>query len=302
MLTRNIASTIIVISAICYIGNVKDYTIKQIIKYFNRKQLSSKLWEVAMKTKLIKFLKDYIEWDNNSILVLDDDINLYIADTLPQAWLLARPYDKKKFENNNFYNMVNCTNGKWLEPTNSNEPYSVILASKNYSFENILCTFAHELQHCMDYITSVEHFGENKENMYCDSFAHWSEFRAEFTRTRVNAYLNKNNLKNGKTAFKFFTEFLGYKTSDALVGLVKSDTADEKMYYISRYMGCQRAVRNLSDIYCPNPVFQLWNLTPDFITDKYGYGFFYLENTWENIKVHDLYKHDKEYLELKRIL
>lgn len=257
---------------------------------------------IDMKIKLLNHLREYIEWDNNSILTLDYDIDLYISDTLPQAWLLARPYDEKKFENIDFYNMVNCANGKWLEPTNDSEGYSIILATKGIEFENIIGNFAHEFQHCVDYISSVKKYGENRENMYCASFARWSEFRAEYTRTRVNAYLNKNKLKNEEMAFEYFTGFLGHKTADALAGLMRSDTADDKMYYISRYMGCQRAVRNLSEIYSPHPVFQRWHLTPDFITDNYGYAFFYLENTWGKMNIHDLYKEDEKYLELKRML
>lgn len=84
--------------------------------------------------------------------------------------------------------------------------------------------------------------------------------------------------------FKILAEILGSWSADCVEGLVQSKEPEEKLYFLSRYIGASRAIRNLSIEYLSDAqAFQLWLLTLTYITEKYGYVF-YIANEWDNLK------------------
>ncbi len=87
-----------------------------------------------------------------------------------------------------------------------------------------------------------------------------------------------------KDLFKILAEILGSWSADCVEGLVQSKEPEEKLYFLSRYIGASRAIRNLSIEYLSDAqAFQCWLLTPTYITEKYGYVF-YIANEWDNLK------------------
>lgn len=63
---------------------------------------------------LVKEFKRFFKLEKQSFENWDS-IDIFVAETLSEAWLMARPYDKDKFLDKNFKEMVDSANGKWLE-------------------------------------------------------------------------------------------------------------------------------------------------------------------------------------------
>lgn len=237
------------------------------------------------KKQLLSELDRYLHWETQSFCGWEN-IEIFIAETLSEAWILARPKDKYKFEKESFKQMVDNANGKWLEKQDKNDTYKIILSTKHCrNIQYLTSVLVHEIRHCLDYQNAVESlsFQEyNPGNMY---YNNWSEFRAVYSQTRYE-YFNKCNTDlNSQAKFNTMSEILGQKTADSISGLMcPNNDLKDYLYYVSRYIGVSRAIRNISlEENIGTDVFGLWNMTPQYIIEQFGYVF-YIGNEWDECK------------------
>ena len=108
-----------------------------------------------MKEELISEFKKFLDRERQSFEGWDT-VEIFISDTLSEAWILARPEDTDKFEDPAFKRFVDSANGKWLEKKSPDDPYKVILSTKHVSSSSdMMETFVHEMRHCPDYRNAV---------------------------------------------------------------------------------------------------------------------------------------------------
>lgn len=238
-----------------------------------------------MLSQILECLKEYFEWELDFDFTGWKEIKIYTGATLTEAWIKARPNDKHKFENQEFKNYVNSGNGKWLEKQDASDDYKVLLKMKCSDDPVALAgVLAHEIRHCLDYSKAVEQltFGEYKPgNQY---YYDWSEFRAVMVSFRYQFFQNtRMNRTNKGLCHKEIASLLGIWTADTMEGILCATSKQEKLYFLSRYIGAARAARNLSVDFAPASSFQLWHLMPVTIQEKYGYVF-YVANEWEQLQ------------------
>ena len=228
---------------------------------------------------------EYIDWENCFDFSGWKKTDIFIDEKLSDSWIKARPEDAYKFENPIFKKYVDSANGKWLEKQYSKDKYKVIVASglNDARTEDELCEIIlHELRHCLDYQNAVKDLDFKDYYSGNQYYKNWSEYRAVTVSIRYNFFLK--NRSDGKDLFKILAEILGSWSADCVEGLVQSKEPEEKLYFLSRYIVASRAIRNLSIKYLSDAqAFQLWLLTPTYITEKYGYVF-YIANEWDNLK------------------
>lgn len=101
-------------------------------------------------------MKRYLLWEKESYENWEN-IEIVIASNLSEAWIKARPQDQHKFDDTEFKQKVDCSNGKWLEKQTEGDKYKVILATKNvHSLCDLTKSLVHEIRHCLDYQNAVE--------------------------------------------------------------------------------------------------------------------------------------------------
>lgn len=273
--------------------NLEDQKVLEMIKkgLNDLNELLSIIRRKKMKELLIQNFKEYLKQEKVLSFEGWENVEIYIEDTLSKAWIAARPYDIDKFNDEKFTSFVNSHNGKWLEPRSCDESYKIILSCENREFDDILMTFVHELQHCMSFMKSLDKYNEDYlQGTPTDAFFNWSEFKAEYTATRYSYFKMQKDFKFDD--FQALTMILGYKTADALHGIIRRDN---KMYFLARYMGAQMAIRDLSEeLEVYSPIFHLWTMTPVYIKEHIGNSF-YLANHWDKIDEHTLFGEDTKY-------
>lgn len=239
---------------------------------------------------IIEYFEKYLSSEASTVVSSFDGykkVEIYTGAILSDAWKAARPDEKGKFEDKEFESFVNRANGKWLEKRNQEEPYKIILSVRsNARIEEITKTYIHELVHTLDYskATMSTEFSEQKVGgLY---FRRYSEYNAEKAASRFWVKFWISQYKH-LHPFDFLAAVLGILTADAAHGAINSTTIEDVTYYIARYLGAQRAIRNLSMEIVPSPAFHLWTLTPAYFQEKYG-SIFYLANEWDEIKTCEL--------------
>jgi len=238
-----------------------------------------------MAEDTLLYYQKYIEWEKKFDFSGWNKIEIYFGNTLSDAWIQARPNDKFKFDNANFKKSVDANNGKWLEKQEPSDSYKVILSKKNKEAEQLAKVLAHEIRHCLDFQAALK--GENeiisKPGRY---YSDWSEFRSVNISVRYDFFIKTNQLFNSYhwDMFKILSELLGYWSADCVEGLMKSSDKHDTMYFLCRYIGAMRAIRNLAMEYnFEAGAFHLWNMIPQYIIETFGTDVFYLANEWDEI-------------------
>jgi len=214
-------------------------------------------------------------------------IEIFIAGTLSEAWMMARPSDRHKFTDAEFKDRVDRANGKWLEKTNPDDSYKIILSTRYHdSLQALTRILIHEMRHCLDYQNAV------KDLPFCEYtpgnayYNNWSEFRAVYSQVRYEYFIRSRGVIRDLERFGILAEILGKHAADATTGLMRSEeNLRDTLYFLSRYIGASRAVRNLNmETSVDAEVFHLWTMTPQYITEHFGYVF-YIGNEWDDTKV-----------------
>ena len=245
---------------------------------------------------VVEEFKRFLKWESQSFDNWET-VDIFIAETLSEAWLLARPYDAHKFLDENFKRMVDNANGKWLEKTNATDSYKIILSTKHCdSFQSLTKIFVHEMRHCLDYQNAVKHLHFEDYHPGNHYYNNWSEFRAVYSQTRYEFFSKYMDNMSNKEIFDILAEILGKNSADAITGLIRSsDNLEDTLYYISRYIGGSRAIRNINILESINAeVFHLWTMTPQYIIEKFG-NIFYIGNEWDETEVCELEATPKTY-------
>lgn len=231
---------------------------------------------------LLAEFRRYLEWESQSFEGWEA-VEIFVADTLSEAWLMARPGDARKFRKAEFKRKVDLGNGKWLEKQSASDTYKVILSTKNCrTIQELTGILVHELRHCLDYQNAVKDldFEEYRPgNLY---YYNWSEFRAMYALTRYEYFSRKQDGMTPRDLFNLMGEILGKRSADVVAGLMGSrDDMEDTLYFISRYIGASRAIRNLNmQEGIDSWVYHLWNMTPHYIIENFDYVF-YIGNEWD---------------------
>jgi hypothetical protein len=237
-------------------------------------------------TKSIKKkIEEYVAWEKSFDFEGWEEIDIFIDVKLSDAWIKARPGDAYKFEDLEFKNCVDSANGKWLEKQYPEEKYKIIvsLGQELERTEDELCEIIlHELRHCLDYQSAVRDLAFEEYWSGNRFFINWSEYRAVSVSVRYNFFLKSKCSRENQ--FEILAGILGIWSADCVEGLMRSEDPKEKLYFLSRYIGASRAIRNLNAEYqIDSDAFHLWNMTPTYITEKYGYVF-YIGNEWDDLQ------------------
>lgn len=232
--------------------------------------------------------KRFLEWESQSFDNWES-IEIFVAETLSEAWIMARPQDKEKFEDVEFKEMVDSANGKWLEKVNCSDTYKIILSTKYHkSLQALTEILVHEMRHCLDYQNAVRDLSFDEYEPGNAYYNNWSEFRASYAQVRYEFFVKQDNSMSGNEIFDLLAEILGKCSADAVTGLMRSrDDIHDTLYFLSRYIGTSRAVRNLNIELLGAAVFHLWTMTPQYIIEKFGYVF-YIGNEWDDTEVCEL--------------
>jgi hypothetical protein len=232
-----------------------------------------------------KKIEEYVAWEKSFDFEGWEKIDIYIGVKLSDAWIKARPGDAYKFENLEFKNHVDSANGKWLEKQYPEDKYKIIVSmgQEHERTEDELCeTILHELRHCLDYQSAVRDLAFEEYwpgNWY---YTDWSEYRAVSVSVRYNFFIKSKCSR--ENPFEILAGILGVWSADCVEGLMQSEDPEEKLYFLTRYIGASRAIRNLNMEYqIDSYAFHLWNMTPTYITEKYGYVF-YIGNEWDDLQ------------------
>ena len=137
-----------------------------------------------LKMEVVSEFKRFLNWECQSFEGWEN-VDIFIADTLSEAWISARPFDAPKFADKRFKRMVDSANGKWLEKTTPTDTYKIILSTKYHSSVHSLTkSLVHEMRHCLDYQNAVKHLDFEDYHPGNQYFINWSEFRAVYSHTR----------------------------------------------------------------------------------------------------------------------
>lgn len=245
---------------------------------------------IFSKENIISEFKNYLEWEKESFENWDS-VEIFIADTLSEAWIMARPSDKHKFSDEEFKEMVDNANGKWLEKTDPSDSYKIILSTiHSHTVQDMTRRFVHEMRHCLDFQNAVKDLSFDEYhpgNLY---YKLWSEFRAVYFDTRYEFFTRHNPNMDYGEVFDILAELLGKKSANSTIGLMRSeDDFHDTLYFLSRYIGASRAVRNLEiENSLDAEVFHHKIMTPYYIFDNFGDGFFYIGDDWDDTEVCEL--------------
>ena len=245
---------------------------------------------------IISEFQRFLKWEQQSYEGWEN-VQVFIKNTLSEAWVSARPEDAYKFDDLSFKKMVDNANGKWLEKKAADDSYKIILSTRYCrSLHDLTKTFVHEMRHCLDYQNAVK--GLPFENRYPGNryYNNWSEFRAVYSHTRYDFFSKCAQEDDIQESFFSLAEILGRETADCVAGLMSSkNDLHDTLYFISRYIGASRAVQNLNmQLGIDVPALHLWHLTPQYIIENYGYVF-YIGNEWDSTEVCSLNEVPKTY-------
>ncbi|MFR8032611.1 MAG: hypothetical protein ACLU6W_01175 [Lachnospiraceae bacterium] len=222
--------------------------------------------------------KQYMQKDSKLDWEGWEDIEVFVGESLSDAWVKARPEDSYKFSDGTFKQFVNQANGKWLEKRTPEDSYKIIIGLKSlHTVKEITAVFVHELVHCLNYKRAVKQMDFSQYHAGNEYFNHWSEFCAVIAQVRYEWF------SESCITFKQLSAILGIWSADCLEGIMNTENTHEKAYFLTRYIGSSRAVRDLScELDLHSKAFHIWNMQPYYIYEKYGYVF-YVGNEWEAI-------------------
>lgn len=238
---------------------------------------------------LISEFERYLRWEKQSFKGWEN-VKIFIAETLSEAWLHARPNDAYKFNNPKFKQRVDRANGKWLEKLSEGDSYKIILATQYCkSLHQLVSVLVHEMRHCLDYQNAVKKLSFKDYHPGNRYYNNWSEFRAVYAQTRYEYFSRCESDDNLNDSFTILSELLGKSTADSTIGMMRSrGNFEDTLYYISRYVGASSAIRNLNiEEKVDAEVFHLWHMTPQYIIEKFGFVF-YIGNEWKEIEICEL--------------
>ena len=242
-----------------------------------------------IKNEIIEQFRKYLLWETAFSYDGWENIEVHIGNTLSGAWLEGRPEDAYKFQDIRFKKMVNSARGKWLEKQSVNDTYKVIISTERcHDLNDMVRTYVHELRHCLDYQNAVRDLRFEEYELGNKFYLDWSEYRASMADTRYEFYqlLNENKEISDNTVFYILSGMLGRRSADAVAGLMNNkENIRNIRYYISRYVGSSRAIRNLNMEFGEiSEVFHLWNMMPVYIDELYNMTF-YLGNEWDELEI-----------------
>lgn len=237
------------------------------------------------KEELINEFKRYLEWETEDFNGWES-VEIFIGDTLSKAWLEARPEDAATFEDEEFKHMVDGSNSKWLEKESEDDTYKILL-SRRYctNLKKMTASFIHGMVHCLNYMRAVRQLPFSE---YCGGnifYNDWSEFKAMYYLTRYEYFSRLGEDFGYRDKLNLMAEVLGRLSADSTAGLIAArGNIRKERYFISRYVGASRAIRNLNmEEDLNEPAFHLWNMTPQYIIENYEYVF-YLGNEWDEMR------------------
>jgi len=240
------------------------------------------------KMEVISEFKRFLNWETQPFDNWET-VDIIIAETLSEAWILARPYDRHKFLDKEFKRMVDSANGKWLEKSDPTDSYKIILSTRYCnSIQELVKILVHEMRHCLDYQNAVKQLSFDDYHLGNRYYNDWSEFRAVYSHTRYEFFSKYANNMSDKEIFDILAEISGKNSADSTTGLIRSaNNLRDTLYYLSRYIGASRAVRNINMQFINAEVFRLWMLTPQYIIENFGFVF-YIGNEWDETEVCEL--------------
>lgn len=117
-----------------------------------------------------------------------------------------------------------------------------------------------------------------------DSYYHdWLIFRVHYVMQKAHFYLKISDLHDSKEIIQYLSDSMGKVNYKTVVKLINLSLVEYRrcINTIFNYLGATRALRDLALTYLDDNEFhgeywalQLWNLTPTFLTDQYGYIFY----------------------------
>lgn len=156
------------------------------------------------------------------------------------------------------------------------EGCEVGILSKDDDFEEIYTDLLAYLVYAKSQI--FNHF--EKGGLY---YHDWCFFRVNYVIQKASFYLHISNVNNLQDVLQYLSEAMGRINCDIVIKLMNSPVKDYKgqIAYLFIYLGTVRALRDLALAYLDNDhlygeywAFQLWYMTPTFITDHFGYIFY----------------------------
>ena len=238
-----------------------------------------------MKERILDSFEKYLDMDKNNICHLIEMPEVFVGNSLSEAWLKARPQDAYRFDNKDFQHDVDSSNGKWLEKQSSEDHYKIILSTKFLSStDSVFSCFCHEAQHCSDYQNAVKDLPFEKQCAGDRQFTNWSEFRSVMTQIRSEFFL-KYNTASQNEMINYLSSCYGKWAVSSVEGLLNNqNNAKWILYYLSRFIGAARAIRNLSvERNLGVKAFHIWSLVPHNI-DKLCNNTFYIANEFEEME------------------
>lgn len=252
------------------------------MNYFDQNSLArlDSIFAQLKKTVPSAYIPFQIKEDH--LIVHGETIKIAVAEIISDAWTLAYPSYKEKFETDKiFRTIMNFAAGKWLEPQSASDPFWILLAENKFDCEDdLLETLCHELRICSDFIRAYHrysggahtaddpdlllHLQELKNSHRYPQFELWSEFNGVYTATAVHFAMDKSD-----PTIATLCAYLGYQTGEIAEPMLRHFSDVEATDYdLSRYLGVHYAVRDLSRAYCKARIFELGNLLPACILKK----------------------------------
>ena len=238
-----------------------------------------------LKDALLKNTEAYFSRDKGTRLDGWQEMGIYLAPTLQEAWLVARPQDALKFQDERFAKMVNRANGKWLEAQCDDDMPMIILAvSGTDTVTSLTGRLVHELTHACCYRDASAHLTFEQRHPGTSFFVDCSEFRATYADTRFQIVSQLDSIDDKTAAFEILASVLGIRSADAVAGIMRSRDSQDLhgvRYFMARYIGSLRALSDVDREMAVRGPFALWHMVPKEISEAYPMAF-YLGNEWKS--------------------
>lgn len=245
---------------------------------------------LRLKDRLVSKVGTYLDSDPLAKLQQWREVGVFLAPTLSQAWMLAKPDDTRMLHDERFKSRVDSANGKWLEPRTEREGVKVILAVRHEEADAELAgRLVHELTHACLWRDGSKHVPVENRHPGTEFFVDCSEFRAVYSQTRfmVLEELKQIDADEKGKVFKVLSSALGARSADAVAGIMAAGWSGDLhgvRYFMARYVGASRAIRDIDLELDVHPLFQLWHMTPSAVREVYHMAF-YLGNEWSDCEL-----------------
>lgn len=132
-----------------------------------------------------------------------------------------------------------------------------------------------------------QHRPEDSQGLY---YSDWLAFKINYNAMKAEFYRKISNPWDADKVISFLSGWLGRENYNVVMTdmCVGAEKYRSRINHIFMYLGTARAIRDLTIKYLDNTyascwAFHLWNLTPTYLTDKYGY-IFYLGNELSSLE------------------